>query len=256
VAVLHFPVHIPGLHGLNVIGVVPDSTGAPKARNGRDLSGSGQVVLDSSLGLHVGDRLRIGKGDFRVVGETSGVTYYAGQPVAFVPLADAQRLAFLGQPLASAIVTEGVPAAVPAGYRVLSDADVKDDLLRPLGNASKTIDLLRVLLWLVAAGIIGSIVYLQAIERTPDFAVMKATGTTNRALMGGLALQAVVLSALAAILAVVLAQLLKPLVAVSVEIPWSAYVLLPIVAVIVGFLASFAGLRRAVTIDPALAFGA
>lgn len=256
VAVLHFPVHIPELHGLNVIGVVPDSTGAPKARNGRDLSGSGQVVVDSSLGLHVGDRLQIGEGEFHVVGETSGVTYYAGQPVAFVPLADAQRLAFLGQPLASAVVTEGVPAAVPAGYRVLSDADVRDDLLRPLGNASKTIDLIRVLLWLVAAGIIGSIVYLQAIERTRDFAVMKATGTTNRALMGGLAVQAVVLSALAAILAVVLAQLLKPLVAVSVEIPWSAYVLLPIVAVIVGLLASFAGLRRAVTIDPALAFGA
>src|SRR5262245_51549735 len=93
VAVLHFPVHTPQLHGLNVIGVVPDSTGAPRARNGHDLSGSGQVVLDSSLGLHVGDHLRIGRGDFRVVGETSGVTYYAGQPVAFVPLADAQRLA-------------------------------------------------------------------------------------------------------------------------------------------------------------------
>ena len=255
VAVLHFPVHIPHLHGLNVIGVVPDRTGAPKAKKGRDLSGSGQVVLDSSLGLHLGDRLRIGEREFTVVGETSGVTYFAGQPVAFVSLVDAQRLAFLGQPLASAVVTQGVPAAVPAGYRVLRDAAVKEDLHRPLGNASKTIDLIRVLLWLVAAGIIGSIVYLQAIERTRDFAVMKATGTTNRSLMGGLAVQAVVLSALAAVVAVVLAQLLKPLVAMSVEIPWSAYVLLPVVAIVVGLLASFAGLRRAVTIDPALAFG-
>jgi putative ABC transport system permease protein len=39
------------------------------------------------------------------------------------------------------------------------------------------------------------------------------------------------------------------------EISRSAYTLLPIVAVIVGLLASLAGLRRAVGVDPALAFG-
>jgi putative ABC transport system permease protein len=39
------------------------------------------------------------------------------------------------------------------------------------------------------------------------------------------------------------------------EISAGSYVLLPIVAVVVGLLASLAGLRRAVGVDPALAFG-
>ena len=38
-------------------------------------------------------------------------------------------------------------------------------------------------------------------------------------------------------------------------VPGSAYVLLPVAAVLVGVVASGFGLRRAVTIDPALAFG-
>jgi putative ABC transport system permease protein len=45
------------------------------------------------------------------------------------------------------------------------------------------------LLWIVAAGIIALIVYLTALERVRDFAVLKATGTSNSTLFGALALQ-------------------------------------------------------------------
>jgi putative ABC transport system permease protein len=41
----------------------------------------------------------------------------------------------------------------------------------------------------------------------------------------------------------------------TIEIPASAYIALPIVAVAVGLIASLFGLRRAVMVDPALAFG-
>jgi putative ABC transport system permease protein len=40
-----------------------------------------------------------------------------------------------------------------------------------------------------------------------------------------------------------------------VDIPEIAFLLLPVVAVTIGVLASVAGLRRAVTVDPARAFG-
>ena len=40
-----------------------------------------------------------------------------------------------------------------------------------------------------------------------------------------------------------------------VDIPRVAFALLPVVAITIGVLASLAGLRRAVTVDPALAFG-
>ena len=103
--------------------------------------------------------------------------------------------------------------------------------------------------------IVGSLVYLSALERLRDFAVFKAIGVPTRSILAGLALQAVVVALLAAVLGVILAQLLAPLFPMTVVIPASAYLALPLVAILVGLLASLAGLRRAVTVDPALAFG-
>jgi putative ABC transport system permease protein len=254
-AVLRFTVRTPSLRDINVIAVEPGGVGAPSPKNGRTFEHTGETVVDSSLGLDVGKTLRMGSKQFDIVGKTSGVTFFAGTPTVFIPLADAQQIAFGGQKLATSVATLGVPERAPTGTRLMSNAAVISDLQRPLTQATKTINFLCVLLWIVAAGIIGSIVYLQALERVRDFAVLKATGTTNMALLSGLALQAIVLSLLSAVAAVVLATLLAPLLAMPAEISRGAYTVLPIIAVIVGLLASLAGLRRAVSVDPALAFG-
>jgi putative ABC transport system permease protein len=88
-----------------------------------------------------------------------------------------------------------------------------------------------------------------------DFAVFKATGTSTPALASGLALQAVIVSLVAALFGAIFALLLAPNFPMPAEIPVSSFVILPIVAILVGGLASLAGLRRAVTVSPALAFG-
>ncbi len=137
----------------------------------------------------------------------------------------------------------------------MTNDEAREDILRPLQNAAQSIDFVRILLWIVAACIVGSIVYLSAMERTRDFAVFKATGTSNGSLAGGLAIQAVILSVAAAILAAIIATLLAPVFPLPVEIPMSAYLWLFVIAIAVGLLASLAGLRRAVKVEPALAFG-
>ncbi len=254
-AVLRFTVRTPNLKDINVIALEPGGVGSPSPKEGRSFTRAGEAVVDNRLGLGVGETITIGDLRFRIVGKTSGVTFLAGTPTVFVPLADAQRLAFGGQDLATSIATEGVPRQVPPATKVMSNAEVISDLQRPLQQATQTINFLCVLLWIVAAGIIGSIVYLQALERVRDFAVLKATGTTNVALLGGLAFQAVLLSLLSAVAAVVLSAVLSPILAMPAEISRGAYLFLPVVAVLVGVLASLAGLRRAVGVDPALAFG-
>jgi putative ABC transport system permease protein len=138
---------------------------------------------------------------------------------------------------------------------MLTNDQVVSDMRRPMASGLQTIDFINALLWVIAAGIIGSIVYLSALERARDFAVLKATGAGNAPLFGGLALQALVLSAASALVAVVLARPLKAGFPFTVDIPTSAYVVLVLVALLVGFLASLAGLRRALRADPALAFG-
>ena len=162
---------------------------------------------------------------------------------------------FSGQPLASSIGIRGTPAAVPDGFRAVDRGVAVDDLLRPLQSAYQAITFIAVLLWVVAALIVGSIIYLSALERTRDFAVFKAVGVTTRSVLAGLALQAILIAVVAAVLGGLLSLVLAPLFPMRVVVSMSAYLLLPVIAIAIGLLASVAGLRRAVTVDPALAFG-
>ena len=239
-----------------VVGVEPGALGSPKVSRGEELSGSGQIVVDRSLpGTSVGETMSFGGQHFRIVGTISGQSLFAGIPLVYIPLADAQTVAVAGQPLATAMLFSKIPTFVPAELKVMSNEDVKQDVLRPLKAARSSISFVRLLLWLVAAIVVGSVLYLQALERSRDFAVFKATGTSTAAIGVGLALQAVMLSLAAAVLAAALATVLAPLFPLNVEIPASAYLLLPVVTVVVGLLACSIALRRTARIDPATAFG-
>lgn len=239
-----------------VLGVEPGEVGSPDPRDGVPLAGPGEVVVDEALaGVEVGETLTLGGRDLRVVGTTTGERLFAGLPMAYLSLVDAQAIAVDGAPLANAILYRERPDAAPPGMRLMSVGEVADDVLRPLEDARSSISFVRILLWIVAATVIGSVLYLQAIERTRDFAVFKATGTSTAAIGAGLAVQAIVLSLAAAVVAAVLAAVLAPLFPMAVEIPASAFVLLPVVTVTVGLVASLIALRRTATVQPALAFG-
>jgi putative ABC transport system permease protein len=216
---------------------------------------SGTAIADASLGLGRGDRLDVNGRGLRVLDVPKGMTYFAGIPRVTVSLRLAQRLGLEGRRLATAIVVKGRPARVPSGLTLLENSEVAKDLERPIVQAKDTISFIRILLWLVAAGIIGAIVYLSALERVGDFAVLKAIGVSVRDLVAGLLAQAVLLSLLSAVLAIGLQALIAPAVAMSVEVPLTTFLTMPVVAVVVGGLASILGLRRALSVDPALAFG-
>jgi putative ABC transport system permease protein len=111
------------------------------------------------------------------------------------------------------------------------------------------------LLWIVAALIVGAVVYLSALERMRDFAVFKAIGVATRSVLAGLVLQAIVVALVAAAFGAALSRLLGPLFPMHVIVPAPAYPLLAAIAVAIGLLASAAAVRRAATVDPALAFG-
>ena len=110
------------------------------------------------------------------------------------------------------------------------------------------------LLWVVAAAIIGLVLYLSTLEREGDFAVFKATGVSTSDMVVSLAVQAVVLALLSSVLAIGFAYLITPFFPVELSLPVSSVAIVPIVAVAVGIAASIAGLRRVITVDPALAF--
>jgi putative ABC transport system permease protein len=237
-----------------VVGARPGGLGAPQVRRGRPPQTAGEAVLDTRASREIGDRFRVGGRDFVVVGLVRNTSVWAGVPVMFVTLTDAQELVFAGARSATAIVVQGTPLALPPGLDALTVAQAEADMKRPLENAIVTIDLLRLFLWVVAAAIVGSVLYVSALERSRDFAVFKAVGTGTGDLVGSLVIEAVVLAALSAAIAVGVSRLLAGLFPAVISFPARTIVLLPLVAVAVGLVGSLAGARRAVTVDPSLAF--
>jgi putative ABC transport system permease protein len=242
---------------LNVtaFGAPEHGPGMPQVSEGRAPSRPDEVAASSVLRLHIGDTLQVGAHVLRIVGIVPNSTALAKIPNIFLTTQGLQQVTYNGQPMVTSIGVVGTPRNLPDGYQTYDRAGAVKDLVRPLHVAVTSISILAFLLWIVAALIVGSVVYLSALERVRDFAVFKAIGTRTRSIMAGLTLQALVVALLAAAVGIGLAQLMAPIFPMIVAIPVGAYVLLPAVAIVVGLLASLAGLRRVVAVDPALAFG-
>ncbi|MEY2474239.1 MAG: putative transport system permease protein [Actinomycetota bacterium] len=238
-----------------LIAAQPGSMGAPRNVKGRAPVADGEAVIDTHSGLKIGDTFGISGTSFRVVGTVSHQTFNGGRPSVYMSLHDAQQVMFAGQPFVTAVAVKGVPTQVPDAAKFMNSKDAGKDLKRPLGDVIKSISTFRTILWIVAIAIVGSVVYLSALERIGDFAVFKATGTATVDLLGALVVQAVALSVTASVFACGLAYGLRSMFPVTPLLPARLQLTLPVVGLVIGVLASGAALRRAVTVDPALAFG-
>ncbi len=228
--------------------------GTPSLVAGRAVAESGELVVDETAGLEVGQQVTIGGMDLTVVGETENITMLAGTPMAFVALADAQNIVFRSTELIGAVLVDGEIGAIPAGAKVLTAEEVATDALRPLDASISSIDLVRLLLWGVAAVIIGAVVYLSALERQRDFAVLKAVGAPNSALLGSLGLQAVLVSLAAVAIASIIQLFLVPSFPLPVRVPARAFWQVPLLAVIMALVAGGVGMRKVLRSDPSEAF--
>ena len=240
---------------VNIIGYRPGGLGGPgQSIAGSAVAASGQAVVDARLKLGIGHRFTVSGHSFRVVGVVSDRTLLGGVPNAYVTVADAQSVVFGGRPLIGGVLTTGIPATVPAGYGVYTNAQIDQASLAQLASAVSSINNSKFFMWVIAAIIVAALVYVTALERTRDFAVLKALGSTTTLLFVGLAAQAVAVSLAAAVIAAILSNFMTGLFAQPVDIPGSAFIVLPLSALVVGLLASLAALRRAASVDPAAAF--
>ncbi len=223
--------------------------------DGRAIAGPDEILVDRTAGRHVGDRLHLGAKPVEVVGLTAGTTVLAGLPLVFVEMPTAQQLYFKSDDVVSGVLLDEPPAAAPSGTVVRSSDEVAADALGPLEDAISSVDLVRALLWIVTAVIIGAVVFLSALERQRDFAILRAMGTPKRALMLATALQAVVIALVAAAIAIVLQRLIRPAFPLQVVVPASALWQVPLGAVAAALVAGAAGVRKVASADPAAAFG-
>jgi len=214
----------------------------------------GEVALDRTLDIEVGSDVTVSGEPFTVVGLTEDTTVLAGIPFTYLTLPDAQVLAFTSTEVISSVLVSGDLGSLPAGLASLSSDDVVAQTLQPLDGAIASIDLVRALLWIVAAIIVGAVVYLSALDRQRDFAVLKAVGTPNSSLLGSLALQAVMIALGAVALAAIIQIFLAPQFPLPVTVPTRAFWQLPLLAVVMALAAGAIGMRKVLRSDPSEAF--
>jgi putative ABC transport system permease protein len=239
----------------DLFGAPENGPGMPALSQGRAPSTPDEVAVSSTLRRHIGDDVEIASRRLRIVGIVENSTALANLPNVFLTTQGAQQLVYGGQPLVASIGIRGTLGQTPDGYKAVDRAGAVADLLRPLKVAVNSITIVAVLLWVVAALVVGSVIYLSALERLRDFAVFKAIGVPTANIAAGLAMQSVVVALLAALVGAGLSRLLGPLFPMQVIVPVQAFIALPVIAVLIGLIASANGLRRAVSVDPALAFG-
>lgn len=238
-----------------VVGVSPGGMATPDVVAGHAADSAHEVVVGDNGEVQPGDSIVIGATSYRVTGTTPNATMFAGMPLVFMSLEDAQELLYRGENLATALLVRDEVAALAPDLQSMPNEAIIEDAMRPLERSISSINLIRALLWVVAAMIIGAVVYLSALERQRDFAVLKAVGGSNRGLLGGLAMQGVLIAAVAGVVAVGLQYLLVPVFPLDVYVATSTLVQLPLVAVGVALVASLAGLKRVARADPVAAFG-
>ncbi|HWL41669.1 MAG TPA: FtsX-like permease family protein [Ilumatobacter sp.] len=246
--------------GTNVIGYDSASPMLPaKLADARaSMADPDAPIVDELFEHGLGDVFELNGHRLRVGAEVSDTAFYFSMPTVWLPLPTVQDYLFAGQDVATAIVVQGSlsPATGDSPVLdVLTNADAQADYDRVLGATSDTLGIINTLLWLMATGVVAAIVYVSVLERSRDFATLKAVGVSNRSLVGGLLTQSAALSLASAVAAVGVAKALSPSFGFPVTMPTAAYVQLLVVALVVGVLASLVGVRKITHIDPALAFG-
>ncbi len=230
-------------------------SGQPALTDGRYPEADAEVVVDASTGYEIGQTIDLGGQDATVVGLTEGATILAGVPMSFATLAYTQEIVASGRPVVTGVLTADSNTTAPEGLKIMTADEVAADGLVPLENAIGSVSLVRALLWLITLIIIAAVIYITALERTRDFAVLKAVGANNRSLGLSLILQGVIMALVATLLAAVLQRFVTPLFPMTVRITGAIFWQILIGSVLVALVAGIAGASRVSNTAPAEAFG-
>ncbi len=243
--------------GVVVVGSTGDEPGR-RIVSGRDIETRGEAVTDVEIvGLTVGDEFVLSGEPFVVVGQTEFATWDIATAGMFIERQQALDLLAGGQDVATAIAIDGRvdPDRLQPGLEVQTRSQGFDDVLSRTAAAKRSIDSFTITLWVLAVVIVGAVLYLASLERTRDFAIFKATGASDLDLVVGLALQAAIVGAIAGVLSIGLAHLMKPIYPGLLSLPLRvAWPVVP-VATVIAVLSSFVGIRGAIRVDPSQAFG-
>ena len=271
---------------LYVIGFEPGRPGGPRTiARGRGITQSHfELVADRKTGLRIGDRIRLGRDSFAVVGLVEDVMNSAGDPAAFITLSDAQTLQSQLAPPAQRVQTargagllESTDTVAAVIARIEPTADPQDVAQtvrqwKHLGaltqaqqeailigsvvdRAKRQIGLFLGILLTVSAVVIALIIYTMTMEKLKQIATLKLIGAPDRTIIGLIVQQSLALGMVGWSFGLILILLIKDYFPRRVVLePVNAAALAGII-IVVCIAASGLGVRAALKVDPATAIG-
>ena len=242
-----------------------------------------EMVADRRSGLELGDRVRLGRTSFTVVGLTENQVASSGDPVAFITLRDAQKLQFeLAPPAARVQLAKGaqgtstdtVNAVVARVAQEASLESVAESARRwrhlaaltqseqerilsesLVDRARRQIGMFTSILLLVSAVIIALIIYTMTMEKVRQIAMLKLIGAPDRTIVGMIVQQALALGLTGFVFGALLIANIKDYFPRRVVLEPDNVLALGGVVVLVCLIASALGVRAALKADPATALG-
>jgi len=242
-----------------------------------------EMVVTDKTGFNLGDNIHLIRHDYKVVGITHGSVSSGGDPLVYISLKDAQELQFSytnnrirndkvrGIRGSDAHMVNTIVAKVKDSYSIdvvaneirrfkyksVYTKDEQEEILTKnlIQRASKQIGMFTMILVVVSTIIIALIIYTMTLEKMKEIAIMKLIGIPNSLIIKMIVQETVLLGFLAFIFGNVFSHLIydKFPKKVVLEIPdaWSLF----LVIIIASVLASFVGVKKVISADPASAIG-
>ena len=242
-----------------------------------------EMIVSLKTGFKRGDKIKLGRDIYTVVGVTKGTVSSGGDPLIYISLKDAQQLQFLytnarihndrarGFKNGDAHMVNAIIATVKPGWSldqtakkikhwkhlsVYTKEEQKEILTKNLiERASKQIGLFTMILVIVSTIIIALIIYTMTLEKMKEIAIMKLIGIPNSMIIKMILQETLLLGFLAFIFGNIFSHLIytKFPKRIVLEIP-DAWMLF-LVVIVASVIASISGINKVIKADPASAIG-
>lgn len=270
---------------LYVVGHERGRPGAPEDLiDGRPIAKSHyEMIADTRTGLELGDRIRLGRNSFLVVGLVENHVNSGGDPAVYITLRDAQTLQFELAPPASRVQIargaalqsqDSVNAVIARVYANINPQVVAETTRRwkhlaastqaeqeliltrsVVDRARRQIGLFMGILLVVSAVVIALIIYTMTMEKLKQIATLKLIGAPDRTIVGLIVQQALALGGVGWAFGLVIVLIIKDYFPRRVVLDLENALVLGAIIFVVCVASSGLGVRAALKVDPATALG-
>lgn len=242
-----------------------------------------EIVVTDKTGFKIGESIKLGRNDYKVVGVTKETVSSGGDPLIYISLKDAQELQFsytnnrIRSDKARGIINHDshmvntIIASMKPGYNidevaseirefkhksVYTRVEQKNILTKNLvERASKQIGMFTAILVGVSTIIIALIIYTMTLEKMKAISIMKLIGIPNSMIIKMIVQETLLLGFLAFIFGNVFSHLIYENFPKRVVLETPDAWMLFLVVMFFSILSSFIGVKKVISADPAAAIG-